>query len=97
MTFAKQRKYRAFKVIYVGPTDTKGAQVIIKDLWYQERIKMPRDSCSNSFEQALTFLKQFIPIVGISCSGSATYDLILADNFECHLKAMKHEYDKNNS
>lgn len=85
------KKFRAFKVEFVRPTDTKPARIRITDLRYCKKVIIgyTAKSASNQHERAIEYLKES----GIEVEATAwaetknqfDYELLLTSDFTTQL------------
>jgi hypothetical protein len=87
----KANHYRAIKIKYLGPTDTKGSRIILTDTRNKKRITISYDhSQRGTFEIAIKYLLE----IGIK-TDSYYYDnlkpeyVILTSNFEIMINKQK--------
>jgi len=70
-------RHRAFDVRFMGPTNTLGARIRIRDLRRDDRVVIPYDyACGDVLEQGSAYLKS----IGIEPNV-----LLLADKLDCYL------------
>jgi hypothetical protein len=70
-------RYRAFDVRFMGPTNTLGARIRIRDLRRDDRVVIPYDyACGDVLEQGVAYLKS----IGIEPDV-----ILLADKLDCYL------------
>ena len=74
-------RYRAFDVRFMGPTNTLGARIRIRDLRRDDKVVIPYDyACGDVLEQGVAYLKS----IGIEPDV-----ILLADKLDCYLIGSK--------
>jgi hypothetical protein len=70
-------RHRAFDVRFMGPTNTLGARIRIRDLRRDDKVVIPYDyACGDVLEQGVGYLKS----IGIEPDV-----ILLADKLDCYL------------
>tara|TARA_B100001094_G_scaffold8407_1_gene7518 strand:+ start:1349 stop:1612 length:264 start_codon:yes stop_codon:yes gene_type:complete len=70
-------RYRAFDVRFMGPTNTLGARIRIRDLRRNDKVVIPYDyECGAVLEQGLRHL---------SSVGIEPHVILLADKLDCYV------------
>ena len=81
-----ETRYRTFKAVYHGPTNTRGSRVTIKDLRRNKSVSIPYDY---QFNNAEDIAKDYLVRRGIAITGLAMLDnecLLLSEDFKTEIK-----------
>lgn len=81
--------HRLIEVGFLSPTDHRGARVVIKDMYFQEKAVLAYDyQIGHILHQAIAYLKSLGMNV-VSCSETKDKYYLAVDDFDCRIAAKR--------